>query len=386
MVVGAGPAGLLLASKLGSDFRVSVIERRALGTTAKYWVTNEHRLRSHGLSSCVRHRASRVTAGSLLGSQAETPGDFVVVDEVRLLRELAERCNSLDIEILEHCELLSLGWSNGGVDAVTNKGRLSTRLLIDASGGASPIASTFNLHRLSGFFTVYGAHLQGINLTTEDIVGAHHLRLAKPVPIFELIPTGPASAFCVVFTASARVRPREEMKALYQSHLNNNPFFTPLNTSHELAEKMGAIPIGRLRRRRLPGIVPFGEASLIQAPLLGAAFNDALEYVDSYCAAIRSSMTQNEKQWVDVPPLLPTRKLLNDRLQLLLAKRILESGAEEFDALVRFLDAIGEEACYRLICSQLQLKDLWRIGLAMPNLVDRHEILRNRRRDPQETR
>ena len=164
LIVGGGPSGLLAASKLANRHRVALIEKESLGTTSKFWVTTDRRLRKHDLDHCVLHRTSKMVAGTFLGGQASAHGDFVVVDDQEILGTLVERCRERGVRLIENCSLLNIRWTDDRVQAVSTGETFSTRLLADATGGGSPIAKTFRLHRIDGFYSIYGCLLEEITL------------------------------------------------------------------------------------------------------------------------------------------------------------------------------------------------------------------------------
>lgn len=356
IVIGGGPAGLLIARSLAPRLRVVLLEKRRIGETQKFWLTIRERLERHGLQHCITYSAPRVTAGTFLGELAPTYGDFCTVDEGLLLTTLAQQCTELGVCVKENAEVLSIAWRTNGVKVISSNGSYRARLIIDASGSVSPVASTFRLHKLRGFFSVYGAHIKGIHLNSTDIIGAHVIRLGHPPPIIEVIPTGLDSAFCIIFVAAKSIVDPTSLSAQFHSHVANNPFFTACDLQI-INEKMGAIPIGWLRSRQLPGVMPFGEAAMVQAPLLGAAFNEVLEYLEFAAAAVTEAFHNPKPGPINVQVKYPFRKSVNDYLQMLLVKQILDGNIEKVEALVKFLGALGSDRSYRLYSGHLGFRD-----------------------------
>jgi len=205
VIMGGGPTGLLLAAKLGGQHSVRVIERNQLGVTSKFWLTSEKRLIQHDLCAASLYRSDRVTLGTFLGSMAYAEGDFAVIDDKVLLNLLLERCRRTNVQLHEKTKVLSIAQQNQELLVHTTDGLYPARMVLDASGGNSPFAATFRLHRLEGFYSVYGGHLQNLTLSSGDIVGAHVVHFGHPTPILEVIPTGPTSAFCAIFIVGKNV-------------------------------------------------------------------------------------------------------------------------------------------------------------------------------------
>jgi flavin-dependent dehydrogenase len=358
LIVGGGPAGLLLGGKLGCKLNVCVLEKGRIGQTSKFWLTNEKRLARHGLLAASQYRTTRTTVGTFQGSIAYAVGDFAAVDETTLLHILKEQCVRASVRLVENTKVLSVAHDNQKVLLQTTNGPYQARLVIDASGGGSPFATTFRLHRLEGFYSIYGAHLKNLSLASEDVVGAHIIHFGHPAPLFEVIPTGPNSAFCVVFLASRHVVEPRKLSNSFQEHVEYNPFFKMQQSANLDDLKMGVIPIGRAKRKALPGILPIGEAGMLQSPLLGAAFNEILEYGDVVAEAILTAFDKH-KYGLIIPQIrFPMAKTINDRIQLVLAQRLLDGTLKTFECLVSFMKEIGPECAYRLFCTELNWYDV----------------------------
>ncbi len=374
LIIGAGPAGLLAASYLAERHRVALIERGILGKTTKYWVTTERRLRNHGLKHCQLNRASSIVVGTYLGGQVRAQGDLAVVNDELLLQELVERCRHRNVLLSEKCSLLNLAWTQDRVRAQTTQEDFNARLVVDATGASSPIAITFRLHRLDGFFTVFGAHLRPIKLHSQDVVLAYANVLGDPPPILEVIPTGEGSAYCSVFTYSKRLTVPSALESTFRDQCLNNPFFQATQETEFIKGKAGVIQIGRRRRRQLPGVISLGEAGLIQPPLLGTAFNEILEYSKCICAHISRTLAQSSGLPERADFRYPVLKRTQDRLQLVLARLLLRGNVEAFDWLVRFMGELPQELVFKLCSNELRWKELVSISARLP----RHLLFRSR--------
>jgi flavin-dependent dehydrogenase len=366
LVVGGGPAGLLSAACLAKTHRVALIERGEVGLTTKYWLTSQRRLKKHGLESCVLFRPRKMTVSTFLGGYLETSGDLAVVDEQKLMRILVERCRNQGVLITDHCALLNLNWNKAHITAGTTSSSFKTRLVVDASGGSSPIAKTFKMHKLHGFFVVYGALLRRVTLHSKNAVLAHIEHLGDPPPIVEVFPCGEDAAFCCVFMYSRELMAPERLKAAFELCSRHNSFFDMTENTEIAAAKMGAIAIGRVRRRLLPGVISVGEAGLVQPPLLGSAFNEVLEYSESLCAHV-SSLLKNSSGVPRQPKFrYPLIKCVQDRLQLRAIRILLNGNVETFDRLVRFVSKLPKETIYNLCSNELSWREVLSTAISAP--------------------
>ncbi len=334
---------------------MAVLEARGLGETEKFWATTPRRLALHDLSDCILATCDRLTLGSFLGAHAEARGQVVVVNERRLLARLVDRCRQDGVALFDHTRMSAVRWSDGSVHVDSTASQLTTRLLIDCTGGSSSIAATFRLHELTGFFTIYAEHRTRLRIDSRTIIAAQISLLGHPPVFFELMPTGPDSAFCIAFTATKRIRPFDELRSTIEGQLARKTFIEASDESVITNSVRGVIPIGRLKRR-LPGVACFGEAAMLQPPLLGTAFNEVLEHAKTVADQVIDAVERRRTH--SFQPSYPIVKRLNDRVQWWFVERLIGASAEEIDYLIRISARIAPETLFSLYSNELTLKQL----------------------------
>lgn len=362
LIVGGGPAGLLLATLLAPRYRVTVAERRRVGQTSKYWITSRRRLEAHGLGDCVYSAFSSAIFGTFLGNPIAVPGDFVVAAEQQVLARLSERAMSTGVTILEECPVTAVRWLENAVVATTPVGPIPCSVLVDASGGSSPIAASFRLHTLYGYYTVYGQHFQSVALASEQLIAGVVPELGYPPIIFEVIPIPPASVICSAFVVTRRARHSSELRPSLERFVRGNEFFAPTAQTTLKSEKFGAIPIGRLSRRRLPRVIGFGEAGMMQAPLLGGAFNEVLVHAAHFSERLAGTLAGRRATARQIH--YGAQKRVNDWIQLALARILVDGTALGLQRLAEGLARIGPGRAYRFLASELSATEVPRVTLS----------------------
>jgi len=136
---------------------------------------------------------------------------------------------------------------------------------------------------------------------------------------------------------------------------------------------MGAIPIGAIRKQHLAGIVPVGEAGLVQPPLLGSAFNEVLEYCEDVCAHITRVLWKTAGVPSRPSYVYPLLKRAQDRLQLTLIRALLDGNVEAFDRFVRSMAKLPSKTVYDLCFSELSWAQIAATAILSPLLITRRD-------------
>jgi 2-polyprenyl-6-methoxyphenol hydroxylase-like FAD-dependent oxidoreductase len=316
----------------------------------------------------------------LLGGYISVNGDFAVVDDRQLLRILLEQCRDRGVHFQENCRLLNLAWMSKRVQAQTTQGTIVARLIVDATGGMSAVASTFRLHRIDGFYSIYGGMLRNIRLHAQEIILGYVSQLGDPPPILEIFPTGDSSAYCVIFIYAKRLVPPQSLAAAFHDHCRHNPFFELTSNTQWEDEKAGAVPIGQRHRRNLPGVIPFGEAGIIQPPLMGTAFNEVLEHAELLCSQISRELKASKERVARPRLVYPLRKRAQDRVQLPLIRAILSGNIERFDLLLRVMARFSESILFNFFSNELTWAQVGSLALRLPGFFLKEEVLKRRGR------
>jgi hypothetical protein len=156
------------------------------------------------------------------------------------------------------------------------------------------------------------------------------------------------------------------LRGSFDDHCRHNPFFELTSETKREGEKSGAIPIGRRHRRNLPGVVPFGEAGIIQPPLMGTAFNEILEHAELLCHQISRGIQAADHKIPLLRLVYPFRKRIQDRIQLPLIRAILSGNIERLDKVLRIMSHFPETALFNFFSNELTWPQASSMVLRLP--------------------
>ncbi len=143
VIIGAGPAGLAIASELSRNWRVLVVEKGQAGTTKRSWFVPlnvvDNVVRPYTYGGVTRFLASTYSGASAQW-KARQFERYPYVDEKRLLPFWVDTVRHNDSDVVSQCEYRSHSVDADGVTVKTSGGDYRGRLLIDCSGYDSPIA------------------------------------------------------------------------------------------------------------------------------------------------------------------------------------------------------------------------------------------------------
>ena len=156
IIIGAGPAGLLLGKEISKKHSVLILEKSKVGKTNKNWLTYEDRWRKEGFpEKFIGNRFKKwfvQMSHEGLSNEFVIKDNFICFDEHKFLKYLANMIIKEGGAILEENPSLSFKRSKEGV-IVNNK--YKAPLLIDCSGVGSLIVRKHKLVDLPIYINCY---------------------------------------------------------------------------------------------------------------------------------------------------------------------------------------------------------------------------------------
>ena len=163
IVFGAGPAGLAIASELSKELNVLVFDRKmAINETTKSWLIPDMTIRigeAEDILPFMKNGVQRFLANTFQGVHVQWQAnlEYHFAKEHELLTYWGKKTTDNGAEILLDCWYQDSFITDERVVISTSKGEFCSKLLIDASGGQSPIRGKYALREHWYWWSVCGA-------------------------------------------------------------------------------------------------------------------------------------------------------------------------------------------------------------------------------------
>jgi len=176
IIIGAGLAGLSAARSIlaRGDLSLAIIEARGIGANTPSPLTFLEVLEEHELLDCIKEKYSTFTFHNINGSSVK----YVFPNESLVVLDYRKACykifNQLDtddhnLEFIDEYVTNIEPISNGIQVCLENGNRISSRILIDASGKSQLVANKFAQRDAAYYSHVYGALFTNVKNLSEPL-------------------------------------------------------------------------------------------------------------------------------------------------------------------------------------------------------------------------
>ncbi|MBU0979552.1 MAG: FAD-dependent monooxygenase [Nanoarchaeota archaeon] len=275
IILGAGPAGLSLASVLSRQNKVCVIEKRRIGFTTKSWGSFRDLIRKLKLNDCVANdKINFLQFNHYLGAKWLFKDTYCQLYENKLLREFINRCDK-DTTFIQNSYVRDFRRKDGGISIKTGKKTLWAKLLIDCTGASSPIIKKYRLIDNYSSFPILGYNLKGIKVDPTKFIWD-----VMKIPGLDEIMVGGVMPYSDKM-AQVHVFPYLKNKTMQSSSLEKYlktfmSSYPGLKGAKKVSRTRGTILMGELKKNALDNIFFFGEAGLWSPRFTGAGVNQIL--------------------------------------------------------------------------------------------------------------
>ncbi|MFH1133982.1 MAG: NAD(P)-binding protein [Nanoarchaeota archaeon] len=373
IIIGGGPAGLLLARNLSKKHSVLVLEKNRIGDTKRSWLTYEDRWHHEGFPSSMITNSFSEWA---LGAEDPSPEHivikdrFICFDEHAFLRYISEEARRSGCAIQEGTPFQ--GFSRKGKDVLIN-GTYTTRLVIDCSGSQSKLIKQFKLVEVPLSINCHGYVAEFRKLANENYYSAYDDRQAV-CSNFGITKVAENKAFITYVTFTdlpIRDSPRRMAEALKRFSIGKHTI---------LEDKTDSYQAGILKKRALDNFFFFGDAGFYSPPYTGMGFN---EIVRQYTSVAKHLSGRIRSQAFDEGSLLPTETMAQDIDNLFFRLVGLITSGAPYESLRRMVEigkTLPNAALQRMFRNELSDGE---VVTVIKNALAEHDLMplvRNMRR------
>jgi flavin-dependent dehydrogenase len=290
IVIGAGPAGLLLAKELSKKHKVLILEKNRIGDTNKNWVTYKDRwltnkfpkslIENEFNKDYVQMKHGQITNQYILNDS------FICFNEHKFLRYLANISARLGCVIKESSPYKSFIRKK---DKLIVNNMYTTNLLIDCAGIDSPIVKKYRLIDIPIYINCYAYIAEFDKLENKNYYCFYRKKNKNHYSAFGFTKTASKLAQLQYFKYSNN-KPDTKKYEVEMSDAQKD-FNIP---NHKLVElKVASYPTGLLKKRELDNIFLFGDAGFYSPSLNGMGFNEILRQYRKVSKHISSCISNN---------------------------------------------------------------------------------------------
>lgn len=286
IIIGAGPAGLLLGKELSKTHNILILEKNKIGETNKSWLTYENRWEKEKFpKSLITNKFNKWK--SFIFEQNYTVKDkFICIDEKCFLKYLAKIITNNNSDIFESFEFKNFKRKD---NCIIIENKFSTKLLIDCSGTNSVIVKKYNLIKEKQYYNCYGFYAKFKRLENQNYYAAFDTKNSEKL-YFGVTKIAPKTAFLLYFNYSEKeINPNLIKKYIAET----NTLFN-IKKYEIIEEKITSYFTGTLKTNVLDNIFLFGDAGGLTPSFIGMGFNEILRQHEKIAKHLSSCLIKNK--------------------------------------------------------------------------------------------
>jgi flavin-dependent dehydrogenase len=377
VIAGGGISGLLLASALGSECSVILLEQNDCIPRNKYWLTDDRAAnRTPSLSGCIDRRYEYLDFIAYDGLRARVHGRYCLWDTDKLIEKLIQDASRSGTIVLTGHRLYSICHTRTGILVRANSQTISARLLVDCMGFGSPLVGATNVAAITGYYIVHGCELRIAECPHP--VALDNVIVGRNPAFFELFPTSKGTAHAAIILPCRQHTPSRSIKGefnfiLSKSHYSEQVIWDPQSNQKSY---FGIVPVGRLYEPALDRIVFFGEAGQANPAASATGLTRMLHTYQELAGSLLDCLRRDalrRNQLSRATPTYMTR--MNRAFHESLFESILSYNSADFRRLVNDLTKYPHETINDLIFADFNFRSHKTLSLALDTLMKPRNIL-----------
>ncbi len=336
VVLGAGVAGLLIASQLSESHHVTLIERAANIPLTKYWLTDAKCAEAWPeLISCIDCPYQSLDFIAYDGGVYRCYGEYLLWNTEKIVEYLKRDIYRKGGEILTGHTFYSYRVRSSNIRIMINDYAVEAKLAIDCMGYSSPIVYESDVVEILGYYLLYGATFPATERI--DPVGLHNMMINKNPSYIEAFPTSDNKLHLILIVPEKNLRPIRSLADSFSFIINSSPYSHLIDYSAGKSNFLGGtIPVGRLKRRALDRIFFFGEAGQANPAATATALTRMLYSCKPIAEFLSARIADDKLRSRDIgDPRLDVMSHFDRRFQVNLFHEILGWSSKRFAEVVQ---------------------------------------------------
>lgn len=337
IILGAGPAGLSLASELGKNISVLLIDSQEIGSTHKMWTSEESILKRTGYSRFTNIRFTKAYIQAYNCKRYNFHMNYCTLNEKKLLQYWQHKCKKRGVMMISHCAYEKYKVNSSNVSVKTTKGTFTAQYLIDCMGVNSPIVRQYKLWRHALYIPIIGEVIP-YKSGSDEIVVAESLEPNR-ISFFELFPATKETSVIYSFLVTKKLMKFSTLRALHRYNKKHSPIAAKLSKVEPAREVYGTIPVGTFKEKSIERVMFFGDSLLLGTCALATGLSKILLHTKPFARHVRKVMDNKET----LPPTYYQTCVenINASLQLFILMIVYYGGHGDMDALYKTLSQLS---------------------------------------------
>lgn len=388
VVIGAGPAGLAVASEISKKLKVLIIDgKKEIKETPRSWFIpkfmcddgNADEIIPYTYNGVRRFLADTFSGVTNKAWESTLDGGYLFVKEHEVLKFWAEKVLKngssveLDCSYLDHT-VITYREDVPPVEIHTTKGNVSCKMIVDASGHDSMILKKYHLDQPYYWWSVYGMiknHKNGIpeNMKVGDYMMWQTFQNTNPDeeeslnggrPVFEYEVFDEKTSFPLLLFLRKEKISKEIMKNYFTEIMNESKVLANYKDTEIIEEKWGWYPSGGLSQNIAEDHVVFAGDSACWTTPCGWGFAFIVKNYKNFSKAVIIAFENKKFKKDDLDELFKLKTAY--KFQILfnkIATRTLSLGNTKIiDKLLEFFDKLGFIYCEKTFTLSLTKKNI----------------------------
>ena len=351
VILGAGMAGLLLASELSRYFSILIVEKKDRIPINKYWLTDGDALENNTeLIHLIDIHYSSMDFITYKGFKHNCKGNYCLWNSNNIVQYLVNKIESNSGKIITSSTFYSYKRVETHINACINDRIINSKLLIDCMGFSSPLIYSKRIIDIIGYYILYGETVelkQTINPICLDNVVIN--KKPKYLEVFPFRNLAHIALLTPLRHMSQKTNIKEEFEFIKNKTKYKN-YFKSLTKPDIL---YGTVPVGILKKNALDNIFFYGEAGQVNPGATGTCFTKMLKNYKKVSRMLKACIDGNNLQANDISLSLPYKERFNRNFQTSLFNEILNWNSDNFNKAILKISRLDNKIANEILFGEL---------------------------------